>query len=248
MGVTARDARFAALTVTARLPVIALAVAVIVELPSFKPVASPLTVIGATLGEEETHATVPVMSCVVESENVPVAVNCCCTPRGIVVPPGCVTAMETSVALLTVSIAVAEVEPVAVAPVAVMVTVPAATPIAVPCVGVVLLIVAFVLSDELHVTLLVTFFTLPSVKVPIAVKEVAVVAAICIEGGLTTNDTNVTGTVKTVDPLIPPEPAEMVVVPLATLVANPPVLMVAVAGVDELHVTEPVRFFEFPSE
>ena len=246
-GVTASDAKFDAFTVNEVLPLTAPAVALIVTLPSFSPVASPLTVMEAIVFPVEAQITVPVMSCVVASENVPVAVNCCCTPSGMDMPAG-VTAIETSVALLTVSVAVPVVEPVAVVPVAVIVTVPAATPMAVPCVGVVLLIVAFVLSDELHVTLLVTFFTLPSVKVPIAVKEVAVVAAICIEDGLTTSDTNVTGTVKTVDPLIPPEPAEMVVVPLATLVANPPVLMVAVAGIDELQVTAPVRFFELPSE
>ena len=229
------------------LPLTAPAVALIVVLPIFKPVASPLTVMEAMLGADDAQVTVPVISCVVISEKVPVAVNCCCTPRGIDMAAG-VTAIDVNVALVTFNEAVPEVDPVAVVPVAVMMTVPAATPIAAPCVGVVLLIVAMVVSAELHVTLLVTFFTLPSLKVPVAVNEVAVVAAICTEGGVTTSDTRVAGTVKTVDPLIPPELAETVVVPTATLVANPLALIVAVAGVDEFQVTEPVRFFELPSE
>ena len=72
--------------------------------------------------------------------------------------PAGVTAIDTSVAFVTVRLAV----PVMVPEVAVIVTVPAATPVASPWVEAPLLIVALVASDELQVTVLVTLFTLPS--------------------------------------------------------------------------------------
>jgi hypothetical protein len=67
-------------------------------------------------------------------------------------------------------------------------------------------------------------------------------------GGFTAIAVNGGGTVNSVDPLTLPEVALMVVVPNAMIVANPLALMVAVAGVDEFHVTIPVRSLEVPSE
>jgi hypothetical protein len=69
-----------------------------------------------------------------------------------------VTAMELSVALVTVRVAEFEV---IVPDVAVIVVVPAAKPLAIPC-GTVLLIVAKLVLDEFQVTLAVRFFMLPS--------------------------------------------------------------------------------------
>jgi hydroxymethylglutaryl-CoA reductase len=103
-------------------------------------------------------------------------------------------------------------------------------------------------ADEVQVTLLVMFCVLPSAYVPVAVNEVAVVAAIDMLGGLTAIDVKGGGTVKTVVPLMAPDVALMVVVPKATLVARPPALMVALAGVEELQVTEPVRSWVGPLE
>ena len=93
----------------------------------------------------------------VVSENVPVAVNCCRTPSGIEEFAG-VTAIDTRVALVTVSVAVPEIEP----NVAVIVVGPTAKPSAVPFVGTVSLIEAWVGTDEVQVTLLVMFCVLPS--------------------------------------------------------------------------------------
>jgi hypothetical protein len=151
----------AAFTVNEVLPLMAPAVAEIVTVPSFKAVAKPLTVMDATLLPVDAQVTVLVMSCVVASLKVPVAVNCCCTPNGIDAPAG-VTTRETRVALVTVRDAVPVTVPDGAVFEAVTVTVPAATPIAVPFVATASLIVALLGSEELQVTLLVTFFTLPS--------------------------------------------------------------------------------------
>ena len=61
--------------------------------------------------------------------------------------------------------------------------------------------------------------------------------------GVTAMDVNVAGvTVKSVEPLMLPEVALIVLVPAAKAVASPPAVMVAVAGVPDAHVTEAVRF------
>ncbi len=88
-------------------------VAVTVKVPTIFAVASPLTVIAATLGGDELHTTVPDISCVVLSENVPVAVNCCTVPSGneFVGQAVGVTLMEVRVALLTVRVALEETVP-----------------------------------------------------------------------------------------------------------------------------------------
>ena len=49
-------------------------------------------------------------------------------------------------------------------------------------------------------------------------------------------------TVNVVEPLTAPEVALIVLVPAATPVASPALVMVALAGVPEAHVTEEVRF------
>ena len=174
-GVTANEARFAAFTVSNVLPGVVPDIAVIVTVPSFSPVAKPLTVMEAIVFADELHVTVFVMSWLVPSENVPVAVYCCCTPNGIVILSG-VTAIELSVAVVTVNAAAFDVtEP----DVAVIIVVPAfISACAVPCVPIALLMVAIVVSEEFQVTVLVTSFVLPSAKVPFAVKKVEVEAAI----------------------------------------------------------------------
>jgi hypothetical protein len=54
-------------------------------------------------------------------------------------------------------------------------------------------------------------------------------------------------TVSSVEPLSEPEAAEMVAVPCATIVANPALLIVAVAGVSDDQVAVLVRFCVLPS-
>jgi hypothetical protein len=73
-----------------------------------------------------------------------------------------VTATETSVAAVTVSVVLPEMEP----EVARMVVDPVPTAVARPAV----LIVATVPDEELHVAVLVRFCVVPSLKVPVAVN------------------------------------------------------------------------------
>ena len=62
--------------------------------------------------------------------------------------------------------------------------------------------------------------------------------------GVTAIDCSVAAvTVSTVEPLMAPEVALIVLVPTPTPVAKPPVVMVAVEVVAEAHVTDAVRFW-----
>ena len=71
------------------------------------------------------------------------------------------------------------------------------------------------------------------------------VSPFAIDGfaGVTAIETSVAGvTVSTVDPVIEPDVALMVLVPTARAVVNPPVAMVAVPAVPDAQVTVLVRF------
>jgi hypothetical protein len=80
--------------------------------------------------------------------------------------------------------------------------------------------------------------------VPVAVN--CCVSPLAIEGfaGVTAIDTRAAGiAVSVVEPTTAPNVAEMLLVPLAaTTVASPLVAIVAVPGVPDAQVTEPVRF------
>src|SRR6202040_2775178 len=165
-------------------------------------------------------------TCVVLSLNVPVAVNCCVAPLVIEGFPG-VTAIDTSVAGVTVS----SFEPVMLPTVAEIVEVPAPTPVAKP----VALIVATPGVAEAHTALLSTCVVL-SLNVPVAVN--CCVAPLVIEGfpGVTAIDTSVAGvTVSSVEPVMLTTVAEIVEVPAPTAVAKPVALIVATPGVAEAH-------------
>ncbi len=101
-------------------------VAVIVALPVVTAVTCPLEpaalLIATTDAADELQVTVDVIFCVLLSENVPIAVNCTLVLRTMPELTG-VTAMDTRVAELTVSV----VEPEMLPEVAVIVAVPAAT-------------------------------------------------------------------------------------------------------------------------
>jgi hypothetical protein len=120
-----------------------------------------------------------------------------------------------------------------------IVEVPTPAPLATPAA----LIVAVVVVPELHVTLDVRFWVVPSLKVPVAVN--CCVAPLVIEGfaGVTAIDCNVAAvTVSEVEPLIAPDVALIVEFPTPAPVATPDELIVAVEVVPELHVTVPVKF------
>lgn len=208
-GVTTSEARFAALTFSDVLALVAPDVAVIVTVPRFKAVARPLVVIEAMFVPEEVHVTMLVMSWVVPSENDPVAVYCCKTPRGTERFTG-VTLMEFKVALVTVRAAIATMAP----DVAVIVDEPATNAFANPLVGTVSLMVATVVEEDVQVTLLVTSLMLPSVNVPVAVKGFVVVGAMEAVNGFTTIEVKVGAvTVSAADPLMEPEVAMMLADP-----------------------------------
>lgn len=135
----------AALTVRVAVPVADSNAAEMVVLPTFLPVAKPLTVIEAIEEYCDCHVATFVMSCVVPSENVATATNCWLSPKATLVIAG-VTEIEVAVAEVTDSVALPEMDP----EVAVMVVLPFATALANPFVGKVLLTVATAVLPELH--------------------------------------------------------------------------------------------------
>jgi methylglyoxal synthase len=238
-GVTAIDCNVAAVTVSKVEPLIDDDVAVIVEVPTPAAVARPAALIVAVVVVPDDHVTVLVRFCVVPSLNVPVAVNCCVAPLAIEGFAG-VTAIDCSVAAVTVS----KVEPLIEDDVAVIVEVPTPAPVARPAA----LIVAVVVVTDDHVTVLVRFCVVPSLNVPVAVN--CCVAPLAIEGfaGVTAIDCNVAAvTVSKVEPLIEEDVAVIVEVPTPAPLARPAALIVAVVVVPEDHVTVLVRFCVVPS-
>ena len=80
---------------------------------------------------------------------------------------------------------------------------------------------------------------LPSLNVPVAVNLMEVRAAILGFAGLIVIPTRcAVETVSAVEPLMFPKAAEIVVLPVATLVTSPVLAMVAAAGFEEVHRTE----------
>jgi hypothetical protein len=123
------------------------------------------------------------------------------------------------------------------------VVLPTATPVARPA----LVIVATAVLDELHVTALVRFCVLLSLYVPVAVNCCVAPVASEVFAGVTAIDTSVGAvTIRLVEPLMEPEVAWIVALPALTPVANPPLVIVATAVIEEVHVTELVRFAVLP--
>jgi hypothetical protein len=140
--------------------------------------------------------------------------NCSLVPGAIDGAFG-VTAIEASVAAVTVNVADPLTEP----EVAVIGAVPCETLVARPTVE---LNVATVGVFELHCAVLVMFCVLPSLNVPVAVNCcVTPIGSVGI-AGVTAIETNVAAvTVTVVEPLIAPEVAVTLVLPMATLLTAP---------------------------
>ncbi len=102
-GVTAMELRVAVFTVSVVVLVIAPTVARIVLVPTARLEARPLAEIVAAAVLLEVQEAEAVRSSVLLSEKVPVAVNCCVTPTGMERLVA-VTAMDTSVAAVTVMV------------------------------------------------------------------------------------------------------------------------------------------------
>ena len=183
-----------------------------------------------------------VRSCVVLSENVPVAVNCCVEPV-VREQRGGVTAIEINIAGVTVK----RVDPDLPPTVAVMVVDPTATGVANPFEPPALLMAATDAADEPQVTAVVKLCVEPSEYVPVAVNCWLVPSAILGLDGAIARETRVAGViVSVVLPEILPNVAVTVVGPADIEVANPfepaALLIVAAARDEELQVTDAVRF------
>jgi len=89
--------------------------------PILSPVARPLTVIEAIPIADDFQVTTPVTSCTLPSEKVPVAVNCCAIPRGILGFAG-----DTAIEVMTAEVTVRVVDPEIVPEVAEIVLLPGA--------------------------------------------------------------------------------------------------------------------------
>ena len=164
--------------------------------------------------------------------------------RGSVVPMAKdaltgVTAIETSTACPTFSVAEPLIEP----DVAVMFAVPIPSPLANPP-----LPILATVEDEFQVTKLVRSCPLPSLYVAIATNCWLVPLAIDALPGLTDNDTRTGAVTATLtEPVIEPEVAVIVVVPGATLVAYPSAPIVATPGTAAVQVADCVKSCVLPS-
>jgi hypothetical protein len=129
-------------------------VAVMTVVPMATPVAMPVEApMVAAAGVADVHVIPAVITCVEVSLYVPVSASWLVEPLMTMGAAG-VTAMETSVAGVTVNIAVPEMLP----EVAVMVVEPTVKAVAVPMVDPVVLMVATVVLDDAQVTVLVMTF------------------------------------------------------------------------------------------
>jgi len=160
--------------------------------------------------------------------NVPVAVNCFVVPTAMLEFAG-VTAIETRVAEVTVSVAVPLIPP----DVAVMVEVPGPVLLANPVAS----MVATEVEEEDQVTE-VSNCVLPSSKLPTAVNGRVVPTEIDGVVGVTAMETRCAGTtVKVLVSENAPTVAVIIVVPAAAVVAMPELLMLATDVDEEAHVT-----------
>jgi hypothetical protein len=215
-------------------------VAVMVAVPAVRAVARPLLLIPATVVLDELQVTCVVISRVVPSEKVPVAVNCWVAPPGTLGLAG-VIAIEDRVPEVTVRVVLPETVP----EVAVMVVVPAVRAVARPL----LLIPATVVLDELQVTCVVISRVVPSEKVAVAVNCWVIATDMTgLAGVKDMEDWPSEFTVRVVLPETVPEVAVMVTVPVAMAVARPLLSTVATNGLCEFQVTCAVISWVVPSE
>lgn len=227
-GLIAIETSFAVDTVSVVDPLTVPDTALMVVLPVATLLATPCALMPATAPEDELQRTDVLMSCVLESLKVPVAANCLVVPTAMLEFAG-VTAIETSVAAVTVSEAVPLTDP----DVAVIVVEPAATPVALPLTS----IVAAEVADELHVTE-VSSWKLPSSKLPTAVNCCCVPGAIDGVAGLTVIEVNCAATTVRVElSESAPKVAVIVVCPAETVVTRPELETVATEVEDEFQVT-----------
>jgi hypothetical protein len=236
-GVTAIETSTACPTFSVADPLIEPDVAVMIAVPTPCPLANPPLAILAT-AEDEFQATEPVRSCALPSLYVPVTANCWLAPLAIEALPG-LTDNDTTTGAVTATFA----EPVTEPEVAVIVVVPGVTLVAYPAVP----IVATAETDDAQLADCVRSWVLPSVYVPVAVNCCFSPAGTDGDAGVTAIEVSTAAvTVNVAAPWMVPDVAVIVAVPFATLVASPPLLIVAIVVADEVQVTVLVRFCVVP--
>ena len=196
-------------------------VAVIVVEPTAAEVASPLEpaalLMAATPVADEFQVTAVVRSCVVLSEYVPVAVNCLVVPLTMLGLVG-VTAMDTSVAGVTVNV----VDPDILPDVAVIVVEPAAAEVASPLEPAALLMAATTAADEFQVASVVRSCVVLSENVPVAVNCCFVPSAMLGLAGVIARETSVACvTVTLVHPDVFPHFPQILALPQCVAVMYP---------------------------
>jgi hypothetical protein len=160
--VTTIELRVAEVTLSVAEPLTEPEVAVIVTFEvGALAVTRPLPLTGAEPGTDEVHCAAEVMSSVLPSLYVAMAVNCCVLPDAMLAVPGR-TAMLCKVAEATVMEVLSQVLPTH----ALMLALPAVRPEARPEFE----MVATALLSEPHATPLVRSWLVPSLKMPVAVN------------------------------------------------------------------------------
>jgi hypothetical protein len=237
-GLMVIETRCAVETVRPVEPLIDPKVALMVVLPAATLEARPCALMVAAAALNDVQVTVVVMSWVLLSLKVPVAVNCLVVPTAVLEFAG-VMAIDTRVAAVTVSDAV----PLTVPDAAVIVVVPVPVLVANPVAS----MLATEVEEEDH-AIEVSNWTLPSSKLPTAVNWWAVPSAMDGIAGLTAMETRCAGTtVNVLVSLNAPTVAVMVVEPAATVVAKPEPLIVAAAVDEEAQLTPLDKSWLLPS-
>lgn len=240
VGVRAMATNVAGVTVSVVDPEVPPNVAVIVVEPVAIDAARPweptVLLIVATPVLDEFQMAEVVRSCVVLSENVPVAVNCLPVPLAILGLVG-VIAMEVNVAGVTVSV----VEPETLPEVAVIVVAPVVADVASPCEPAVLLIAAAPVFEELQRTEVVRSCVVLSEKVPVATNCCVVPLAMPGLVGVRARDTSVAcEIVISVSPETPSLDALILALPIPLPITCPGLSIVALVSSDETQATVPV--------
>jgi hypothetical protein len=212
-----------------------------VVVPAATAVTMPLLFTVATDALEELQVTCVLISRLVPSEYVQVAVNCWVAPTALVAVVGDTPTEDNVTAAGTVRVLLSDIPPRE----AVMVVVPAATAVTMPL----LFTVATDVLDEVQVACEHISRLVPSEYEPVAVNCWVLPAGTFALSGVSVIEAKVASvTVRVVVPDILPEEAAMVVVPGLTPVASPLLLTVAVAVLEELQVTCVVISRLVPSE
>ena len=201
-----------------------------VEVPAATAVAKPLLFTVATEVVDELQMTWVLVSKLVPSENVPVAVNCTVIPGGVLGMLGLagLSDMELRVTKVTVMVVIPEMAP----EVAVITAVPRPIPMTKP----VLSTVAMESLDELHVACFVMSKVVPSENMPVTAScTVKPWGMAGLFGDTDMEERAEEVTVSVVFPAVLPKVAVMVVVPGIKAFAKPRLSTVATEAFEEVQ-------------